>query len=108
MYLKHGIQTYCKFVKKGKHFNILINFKQPTIYYVLSDEIHGYTPGGHLEDNKIYKVKLQLQLYFFVERLRPDVLRFQFICGSNIFKSIKYICDLTWRNCKGGECVVSH
>jgi hypothetical protein len=97
-YLKRRIQTYCGFLYKEKLFNISINFKLTTIYYVLSDDLHGHTsrpPGGYLKENKIYKIKLQLQLYFCVVRLRPDFLHFQYTCGNKLFKSIKYISDLS-------------
>jgi hypothetical protein len=71
-----------------KHFKVFINFKQTTTYSILSDELHGYTSrpiGGHLEDNKIYKVKLILHLYFLL-RLRSDVLHFQNISGNKNIK----------------------
>jgi len=49
-----------------------------------------------------------MQLYFCMVILRPDVLRFQYMCENKIFKSMKHMSNLTWRNCRGGERVVSH
>jgi hypothetical protein len=46
LYLKHRIQTFISFLYKEKLFNISIYFKLTTIYYVLSDDLHGHTTIG--------------------------------------------------------------